>query len=483
MKLRVGIPLIQDELNGRSGWIAGFYYIKNCLNALAELANDQVPEIFVFVPDNFSETILSPKHKKKVTWLNIVKISNSLIENVNTHTEIEKIVNSFQCDVFFPMMTTPKYFFEGKTVGWIPDFQDRHLQHLFSEQERDYRMMVTDLIIGYCDKMICSSQTVADDLKHFYADGSKKASVVHFRSILSEKLFTKSPQNVLNKFGIKQKYIYLPNQFWIHKNHMLVFRAWQLLKVMGIDILLVCTGSHQDKRSPDYYPELQKFIADNKLENNIRILGFISRDEQIQLYRGASAVLQPSLFEGWSTSLEDAKALGKFLLVSDIPVHREQCHSSTAIFFDKSIPNALANAIKEVWNQLPEGFQPDREARALTDYQAKIIDFAECLVKIFHDAKNVTTESEDKTLLLHSLVRLSRQLTLSELDREVRLQVINKLDAHIKESGPFIARISKIHQLNRQLKQIKNENLELCKIVDDLKIQIELLNKAKDRVL
>jgi len=36
----------------------------------------------------------------------------------------------------------------------------------------------------------------------------------------------------------------------------------------------------------------------------------------------SQAMILPSLYEGWSTALEEAKALGKDCLVSDIQVHR-----------------------------------------------------------------------------------------------------------------------------------------------------------------
>jgi len=44
------------------------------------------------------------------------------------------------------------------------------------------------------------------------------------------------------------------------------------------------------------------------------------------------AIIQPSLFEGWSTVVEDAKSLGKNIIVSDINVHIEQKDERTVVF-------------------------------------------------------------------------------------------------------------------------------------------------------
>jgi glycosyltransferase involved in cell wall biosynthesis len=43
--------------------------------------------------------------------------------------------------------------------------------------------------------------------------------------------------------------------------------------------------------------------------------------------------INPSLFEGWSTTVEEAKALGKFIILSDIKVHREQ-NPKDAVYFN-----------------------------------------------------------------------------------------------------------------------------------------------------
>jgi hypothetical protein len=61
-------------------------------------------------------------------------------------------------------------------------------------------------------------------------------------------------------------------------------------------------------------------------------MGFMDRYEQLKLMSQSIAVIQPSLFEGWSTVVEDAKALGKRAIISDINVHLEQQNEDTTIF-------------------------------------------------------------------------------------------------------------------------------------------------------
>ena len=61
-------------------------------------------------------------------------------------------------------------------------------------------------------------------------------------------------------------------------------------------------------------------------------LGLIERREQIVIMKNAHFLIQPSLFEGWGTVVEDAKVLDKTIILSDIEVHREQKNHKCVLF-------------------------------------------------------------------------------------------------------------------------------------------------------
>jgi glycosyltransferase involved in cell wall biosynthesis len=82
------------------------------------------------------------------------------------------------------------------------------------------------------------------------------------------------------------------------------------------------------------------------------------------LLQTATAVVQPSRFEGWNTTLQDAKAVGCPVFVSDLAVHREQCPNALG-FFSVDDPEALANLIAEHWPSLPARPNVEREKEAL----------------------------------------------------------------------------------------------------------------------
>jgi glycosyltransferase involved in cell wall biosynthesis len=78
------------------------------------------------------------------------------------------------------------------------------------------------------------------------------------------------------------------------------------------------------------------------LERNFRYLGIIPLPQVYALLRATAALINPSRFEGWSTTVEEAKSFGVPMILSDIDVHREQT-ADTARYFGIDDPAALAN--------------------------------------------------------------------------------------------------------------------------------------------
>jgi glycosyltransferase involved in cell wall biosynthesis len=174
------------------------------------------------------------------------------------------------------------------------------------------------------------------------------------------------------------------NLFAPTKNHLLIFQSLRLLQSQNILPTIVCTGDLHDYRNPGFINTILQAIHQNGVSAQVRLLGVIPREHQVQLMRQAQAVLQPSLFEGWNTSVEEAHCLGKTLLLSDIPVHREQ-NPPKAIFFDPKSAQALAVAMKQVLSQPFRGVDPHAETIALENYAKHVHTFGETFLRLAND--------------------------------------------------------------------------------------------------
>jgi glycosyltransferase involved in cell wall biosynthesis len=182
---------------------------------------------------------------------------------------------------------------------------------------------------------------------------------------------TVSFEDIKKKYQLQEEYFFCPNQFWAHKNHLVVLEAIKKLESShNRKIKVVFTGKLHDFRTPGYHNEIIKYINENNIADNVLMLGFIDRKEQLQIMKHALAVIQPSLFEGWSTIVEDTKAMNQNIIVSDIPVHKEQLAGKT-IYFDPKNSDSLVGVLKNF-----------KKSRVEFDYRANQLKFGSEFLKI-----------------------------------------------------------------------------------------------------
>jgi len=223
---------------------------------------------------------------------------------------------------------------------------------------------------------------VYQDVVRFFPMHAGKVSVLPFTSVAAPEWYEGQPAQVAAAYDLPEKFLIFPSQFWRHKNHRLVFEAMLILRKSGLrKVSLVCTGYTHDPRSPRYFGALKDWLAEHGLRSQVHILGFLPRNTQIQLIRRAAAVIQPSLFEGWSSLVEDARMLGKPSYLSDIAVHREQ-DPPNAVFFDTDSASNLADLIARDWADLSPGPDAVKENEARSSQEVRALDFARAFLKI-----------------------------------------------------------------------------------------------------
>jgi glycosyltransferase involved in cell wall biosynthesis len=149
------------------------------------------------------------------------------------------------------------------------------------------------------------------------------------------------------RYGLTGPYFIICNQFWEHKDHRTAVRAFERIAAAHPEVQLVCTGSTADSRAPNYFPSLQAEIRRLGLDERILILGLIPKRDQIELLKGAVALVQPTRFEGGpgGGAAYDAIGLDVPVIASDIPVNLEiDCGRVT--FFTAGDAAALATQME-----------------------------------------------------------------------------------------------------------------------------------------
>lgn len=247
-----------------------------------------------------------------------------ITESGSTYASQLAAASKFGADVVLPCIQPPPTHFDHPWVGYVYDFQHRHLPDFFTKSEREFRDKAFFEMLHRAKHVIVNAHSVASDAKRFVGDFPARIHVLPF-SPCPQQSWLDHDADVRPKFNINKSYFLICNQFWKHKDHVTAFRGFAHFIREGGDALLVCTGDTTDYRFPDYFEELQSLIVRLDIKDRVRILGHIPKLDQVSLIKTALAMVQPTLFEGGpgGGAAYDAIALGLPVIASDIPVNLE----------------------------------------------------------------------------------------------------------------------------------------------------------------
>ncbi len=383
---------------GGRNWIAGRIYVYNLVSALNLLPNEERIPFYLVLPhtsepEGLTELGISnfvPRYfafRATDSFFTKLRGAPESLIHGEWPRSLERVVTQAKATVVFPSLPSLGKEFPVPWIGWIPDFQHKRLPQFFSAHELRSRDERFREVLDDAYHVVVSSQDARHDLMRWFPTAPTRVSVLSFVSVSADEWYEEDPARVAAQFQLPEKFLIFPSQFWIHKNHRVVFDAIRILRLKGFtDIHLVSTGYTNDYRHPDYFWSLQKLLEQRDLNSHIRILGLLPRKIQIHLLRRAVAVIQPSLFEGWSALVEDARTLGKRIYVSDIPVHREQ-EPSDAVFFHPERADDLAELVAKDWPDLKPGPDLIKESEARSQQHGRALSFARTFLRILERAK------------------------------------------------------------------------------------------------
>ena len=273
-------------------------------------------------------------------------------------------------------------------INWIPDFQHLHLPELFDRKEIRARSRASKRIASRRGMLVLSSEASFRDFTAEYPNREVNTRIWRFCSSLTED--EANGEDPRSSLGLPDHYLYVANQFWAHKEHLTLFKALTELKRQGVQPSVVCTGLLQDRRNPGYAPQITRFIDEHQLDSQVTLLGMLERSTQIQVLRRSAAVIQPSRFEGWSTVVEDAKAFGRPVILSDIDVHKEQLPGGH--FFEVGSATSLARVIGDVVDSLSPGPDMEAEAKARRNLDRRRVELGRQFLDICKEAVRLQTQ-------------------------------------------------------------------------------------------
>jgi glycosyltransferase involved in cell wall biosynthesis len=380
--IRVGLAL------GVS-WLGSVNYYRNLLSAVWVLPDRQIEPVLL-VGERADAGILvglPPVEVIRSHWLDQLTarwaVRKVWQQAFASDPFLERLLRSHRIDVLSHSD------FLGKraalpAICWIGDFQHRQLPQFFSRSERLYRDRDFRLQCRNARRIILSSYDAQRVLAEFEPSAVEKSRVLQFVAQPNLSGATTDLPTLQERYGFAGPYFHVPNQFWAHKNHKLILDALAILQRRGEPALVISTGATEDSRQPKFFDELMAYVDELGVRDSFKTLGVIPYKDLVGLMVNAIALLNPSRAEGWSTTVEEAKSLGKRIILSDIPVHLEQAPTD-GVYVHPDDPAGLADAMREVWTTFDSQAEAERSARAQRELPDRVQAFGRAYQEIVLD--------------------------------------------------------------------------------------------------
>jgi glycosyltransferase involved in cell wall biosynthesis len=231
-------------------------------------------------------------------------------------------------------------------VVTILDTQHRDLPQMFSRAERTFRRWAYDRAARQADAVITNTDFSADRIVHHLGIRRDKIHVIQL-GIDHDRFTPEGPTPEIA--GIPKRYVYYPANAWPHKNHRRLLEAFGRVDDPGLSLVL--TGREMGSN------ELTELGA------RVVHLGHVPESQVAALYRGAQALIFPSLYEGFGFPPLEAMACGCPVAVSDNGAAAEVCGDAVLRFDPRSVEE-ITDAIERVAGE--EDLRARLRARGIT---------------------------------------------------------------------------------------------------------------------
>lgn len=205
----------------------------------------------------------------------------------------------------------------------VHDVQHHDLPQLFSRAERVFRTFAYDIPAKRADLVITISEFARDRIIHHLGIDPQRIRVVPLG--VDFEMYTPN-------FDERERFLLYPARGWAHKNHARLLEAMQIVRQSAPDLKLVLTGGNLESLGtlPDW----------------VERRGVVSTAELHELYRRATALVFPSLYEGFGLPPLEAMASGCPVAAARAGSIPEVC-GEAAVLFDPLDPSDIARGIRE----------------------------------------------------------------------------------------------------------------------------------------
>lgn len=258
-----------------------------------------------------------------------------------------------------------------------------------------YPLIMQRLSIKGFDKIITVSEASVDDIKKYFGIQKEKIQVIH--NGIDEELFKPSNHRKdskisaekpeMNHYSNGSKFLFVGETENKHKGFRILLRALDRLNDDGVNCeLRVINGNSPESE----YTE--KLIRKYGLEDKVEYIGKVSTLELVEEYSSATAVVMPSLHEGFGLPAIEAMSCETPLIATTSGALSEIVPSEAGILVPPKDENKLADALKTIHqnHELQEKMGKKGREKVKTQFTWKRA--AKKVTKVYKEAKHAAND-------------------------------------------------------------------------------------------
>lgn len=241
-------------------------------------------------------------------------------------------------DVFLGLSQALPRLAPEKNIGFVYDLGFVHNPELFPGSAGDLTVR-TEYLMRQSQKIVTISQAVKAELEARYRCRSESITVCH--PGVNAGFYKSGPATKR-----KRPYFLFVGALKPGKNVPNIIRGLSWLnRIAGLeyDLLLVGGDYWWDKQIPE-------IIAAETMEKFVHKIGVVSDYKLAALYRGAVALVTPTLSEGFCLPVVEAMACGTPVIGADTPVFTEII-GTAGLLADPGNPQAIGRAMRKLLNR------------------------------------------------------------------------------------------------------------------------------------
>ncbi len=210
----------------------------------------------------------------------------------------------------------------------------------FEVRENFYRNILPKALMVFCE-----SQTGKKELMDYTNIGEHKIRVLPMfgGSVTTVQLSDEKANEILKFYNLQENtFFFYPAQFWAHKNHVGLIKAYAKVLEKYPGYKLVLSGS--DKGNKEY---IKAIISELGIEENVVFLGFVPIETLYCMYKHATALIMASHFGPTNMPPIEAMEIGCPVACSDLGGHREIL-GDAACYFDSYNVDSIKDSLFEM---------------------------------------------------------------------------------------------------------------------------------------